>query len=56
MVWNPWAAKAQQMPDFGNDEYLRMVCVESGNVAGNQIALPPGESSRLVVTVSSEEC
>ena len=31
VVWNPWIAKAQLMSDFGNDEYQRMVCVESGN-------------------------
>jgi len=53
VVWNPWIAKAQQMPDFGNDEYQRMVCVESGNVGSNQIKLPPGESSTLTVKVSS---
>src|SRR6266567_2305009 len=53
VVWNPWAVKAQQMPDFGNEEYERMVCVESGNVASNQIRLPPGESSRLTVKLTS---
>ncbi len=54
VLWNPWVAKAQQMPDFGNDEYLRMVCIESGNVGPNQITLPPGESSTLVVKLNSE--
>lgn len=53
VVWNPWILKAQQMPDFGNDEYQRMVCVESGNVASNQITLPPGESSTLTVRITS---
>lgn len=53
VVWNPWIAKAQQMPDFGNEEYERMVCVESGNIGSNQIRLPPGESSRLTVELSS---
>jgi len=53
-IWNPWIAKAQQMPDFGNDEYQRMVCIESGNVAANQISLPPGETSTLTVKLSSE--
>jgi glucose-6-phosphate 1-epimerase len=53
VVWNPWAAKAQQMPDFGNDEHKQMVCVESGNVARNRIVLPPGESSVLKVRISS---
>jgi D-hexose-6-phosphate mutarotase len=53
VVWNPWISKAQQMPDFGNDEYQRMICVESGNVAGNSIRLPPNETSRLAVKLSS---
>jgi len=30
VVWNPWIAKAQRMTDFGDDEYRRMVCVETG--------------------------
>ena len=53
VVWNPWVAKAQQMTDFGNEEYCNMVCVESGNVASNKIILPPGASSSLKVTLSS---
>jgi glucose-6-phosphate 1-epimerase len=54
VVWNPWVAKAQQMPDFGNDEYQRMVCVESGNVAANRVTLPPGQSHTLTLKLSSE--
>jgi len=53
VVWNPWIGKAQQMPDFGNDEYQRMICVESGNVAANSIRLPPNETARLAVKLSS---
>jgi glucose-6-phosphate 1-epimerase len=53
VVWNPWTVKAQQMPDFGTEEFERMVCVESGNVASNQIRLPPGETSRLKVKLIS---
>jgi D-hexose-6-phosphate mutarotase len=41
------------MPDFGNDEYKQMLCVESGNVAKNKITLPPGKSTVLSVTISS---
>lgn len=54
IIWNPWASKSHQMPDFADDEFHRMVCIESGNVAANQISLPPGETSRLVVKLSSE--
>jgi glucose-6-phosphate 1-epimerase len=53
VVWNPWIAKSQQMPDFGDDEYTQMVCVESGNVGRNRIALAPGRSSLLRVVLSS---
>ena len=54
VLWNPWITKSQQMPDLGTDEYLRMVCVESGNVAHNKISLSPGQSSVLRVQLSSE--
>lgn len=53
VVWNPWIDKSQRMADFGDDEYLQMVCVESGNVAKNQITLSPGELATMKVVVSS---
>ncbi len=43
VVWNPWIAKSQRMPDFGDDEYLHMVCVETGNMAARR-HLPAGET------------
>jgi D-hexose-6-phosphate mutarotase len=42
------------MPDFGNEEYERMLCIESGNVAANSVSLPPGGTATLDVTISSE--
>jgi glucose-6-phosphate 1-epimerase len=54
VLWNPWIARSQQMPDFGNDEYQRMVCIESGNVSSDEITLAPGRSSTLSVRLSSE--
>ena len=53
VVWNPWIAKAAQMPDFGNDEYKQMVCVESGNVGRNKITLAPGQSCAMRVELSA---
>jgi glucose-6-phosphate 1-epimerase len=52
VVWNPWTTKAQQMPDFANDEYQRMLCVESGNVGPQAIKLAPGATSNLKVNLS----
>ena len=53
VVWNPWAEKAEEMPDFGGDEFRQMVCVESGNVADNRLTLPAGKSSTLKVEWST---
>lgn len=53
VVWNPWIGRSQQMPDFGNDEYQRMVCIESGNVSSNEISLPPGRTSTLTARFTS---
>jgi len=54
VVWNPWINKSRQMHDFGDKEYKRMICVESGNVGCNSISLPPGAVSTLTVKLSSE--
>jgi glucose-6-phosphate 1-epimerase len=54
VLWNPWAAIAQQMTDFGNEEYSRMLCVESGNIAPNDIKLAPGQTATLKVRLHSE--
>jgi D-hexose-6-phosphate mutarotase len=53
VVWNPWADKAQEMPDFGNEEYREMICVEAGNVGENKITLPAGKSASLKIQVST---
>jgi D-hexose-6-phosphate mutarotase len=53
VVWNPWAEKAEEMPDFGGEEFRQMVCVESGNVADNRHTLPAGKSSTLKVEWST---
>lgn len=53
VLWNPWIAKSQRMPDFGDDEYFQMLCVESGNIGDNAITLAPGESSSMIVEIDS---
>jgi D-hexose-6-phosphate mutarotase len=53
VVWNPWIEKSKRMPDFGDDEWQKMVCVESGNVKEHAITLKPGEQSVLKVEIRS---
>jgi D-hexose-6-phosphate mutarotase len=52
VVWNPWAARAAQLADFGDEEYHRMVCVETANAAGDEITIPPGGEHRLATVIS----
>ena len=54
VVWNPWINKSQAMPDFGDEEYNQMICVESGNVNENKLTLAPGAKSVLKVVLSSQ--
>ena len=42
VVWNPWIAKSRSMADFGDEEYLRMVCIETGSIEAHP-RLRPGE-------------
>lgn len=42
VVWNPWEKKARAIPDFGDDEYKQMLCVDAAAIE-KPIALKPGE-------------
>lgn len=52
VVWNPWAAKAAAMPDFGDDEWTQMICIEAANVGANAITLAPGETHLMRQRIS----
>lgn len=52
VVWNPWVAKAHRMPDFGDEEFHRMLCVETCNVADDAVSLPPGGRHSLVAAIA----
>lgn len=54
VVWNPWIDKSRRMPDFGDREYLGMVCVENCNVGYDGRVLAPGESHSLRVSIGVE--
>jgi glucose-6-phosphate 1-epimerase len=51
VVWNPWTT--QLLPDFGVEEHVNMVCVESGNVGANRVKLDPGQTARLKVSLQT---
>ena len=54
VVWNPWVDKAARLGDMGDDGYLHMVCVESGNVADDTVTIAAGEQHRISVEYAVE--
>jgi glucose-6-phosphate 1-epimerase len=54
VVWNPWVAKARAMPDFGDAEWPRMLCVETCNVADHRVVLPAGQRHLLRAVIRCE--
>lgn len=54
VVWNPWIDKSKRMPDFGDEEYPRMVCVETTNALNDNVTIPAGGSHTLQAVISVE--
>ena len=56
VVWNPWIDKSKRMPDFGDEEYHTMVCVEAANApaAADDRVLVPGAMAELRQIISVE--
>jgi glucose-6-phosphate 1-epimerase len=47
VIWNPWIAKAKALPDFGDEEWPGMLCVETANAGDQAVRLPAGGTHRL---------
>lgn len=54
VVWNPWVAKSKAMPDFGDDEWPGMICLETANAADNAVTVPPHASHTMTSTITVE--
>jgi glucose-6-phosphate 1-epimerase len=52
IVWNPWPEKAGAMADLGADNWRGFICVETGNVADDDINLPPGATHEMTTRIS----
>jgi glucose-6-phosphate 1-epimerase len=54
IVWNPWVQKARAMPDFGDDEWPRMLCIETANVGDAAVTLRPEDRHTMTAEISVE--
>ncbi|MDA7818322.1 D-hexose-6-phosphate mutarotase [Sulfurimonas sp.] len=52
VVWNPWIDKCKRMSAMKDDDYKKMVCIESANAFDDTIVMKPKSSHTLVATVS----
>ena len=52
VVWNPWAEKAVAMVDLGDPAWRGMVCVETGNVADNEVRLAADAEHQMSTEIS----
>jgi glucose-6-phosphate 1-epimerase len=52
VVWNPWIAKAKAMADFGDEEWLEMLCVETCNVNDRARTLAAGATHTMTATIA----
>ena len=50
VVWNPWAKISADMGDLEDDDYLRLLCVETANAASDIVNLLPDSESRLLAS------
>jgi glucose-6-phosphate 1-epimerase len=55
VIWNPWVQKSHALPDFADDEWIQMVCVETSNVGDFAVELAPGQQHTMKATVSVED-
>ena len=51
VVWNPWLEKAKALSDFGDAEWMQMVCIETSNVSDFTVGLAPGQEHRMQAIV-----
>lgn len=49
VVWNPWQDIAASMADLKDDDYRRLLCVETTNAAPDVVDVSPGEEHCMAV-------
>lgn len=54
VVWNPWIEKSRRLSNFRDDDYRRMVCLETANVDRDARTIEPGGRHDLSLTLKDD--
>ena len=54
VVWNPWAETAASMADLDDDDYRKMICVETANAGPETVEITAGGEYRLAAEYTIE--
>ncbi len=54
VVWNPWIEKSKNMPDFGDDEWPSMCCIETAAAGPDAITIEPGQAHTITAKISAQ--
>ncbi|WP_144791116.1 D-hexose-6-phosphate mutarotase [Kocuria palustris] len=54
VVWNPWTEKAAAMPDFGDEEWPAMLCIEGANALDDAVTVEPGSAHAMSYRIDVE--
>lgn len=54
VVWNPWDKVVAALSDFGNDEWSRMLCVETANAADNAVSVASNSNHLMQAVIKVE--
>jgi len=52
VVWNPWIRVCEQKADLAEEDYKKMLCIETANAGDDVITVQPGKNYTLRATYS----
>jgi glucose-6-phosphate 1-epimerase len=53
VAWNPWVVKANSLPDFADNEWMRMICIGVSNVSDFGVDLAGGQQHKMTARVKA---